>query len=325
MTGAASERSLTIHPGQFPVDVVQAIYHHVTAKTEKLTETFSGSFNIEFKHLEDLNNKIFQTCNRHHNGEWSCTVDVSLKNAENMRFTSFERFKLFDASNPAATKMINYNFDFLAHTNGALREAEIRPERYKITVRIDQDVELDDDDEDRPSFLIRMMSGRNIAVRIEYVDYVIARAVLAAVRDWVAALEVRAPRRMIELIVKNTSVFSILLPLLVLATSIPGLFFGWLRPALNAKEVSPDITILVWAISAAIIIYAIASWLTTKCIDACYALQQRTFICLTSGDGARKQKIENSERVLKTWVFGGFGGIGLSVVSNLIAAALQFW
>lgn len=189
-TVSSRSNSIVIQPDDAGISVAQAIYHHVTGKTERIFEAFSGVFKIELCHISQLHHKIAQTAQRHHQDEKNCSVDVALHKKERVRFSSYERFSQMDWGVADPVSEIIYTYNFLSHNNVAPVGTELKPENYKIVVTINQDTRFDKDgdEEEMPYYLRSIFAGQSITVSINYVDYTIARAILAAVREWVDAL-----------------------------------------------------------------------------------------------------------------------------------------
>lgn len=312
--------ALAVDVGQFPARLVQSIYHHLTAKTERITEVFSGAYVIDYDSLTALHNKVSQTAERFHNGEYSCEIYHSLKNAESLRHTDFARFQYYDRTNPAPTRAVVYTFDFMSIVDSKLKGDAPKPERYIVEVKIDQDVELDDDDDNRPSFITRIIAGRNIAVKIEHVDYVVGRALITAVREWVSALPKKEESFITQKIVKSSRSIENLLPLFSSATFLGLFYFYYFKSIIFDDKISSYVDLMVLALVFSIIILSISKYAVKKSVDASFELQQRSYILLTSGDKERCKLMKQSRSKRNGILFFGFSVVLIPIAVNLFVA-----
>jgi hypothetical protein len=313
---------LAVDVGQFPSRLVQSIYHHLTAKTERITQVFDGAYKVDYDSLVVLNNKVSQTADRFHNGEYSCEIYHSLKHAESHRHSEFSRFQYFDRTNAAPTRALIYTFDFMSIVYSSLEGDTPKPERYIVEVKIDQDVELDEDDEFRPPFITRIIAGRNISVKIEHVDYVIGRALLTAVREWVDSLPKDNESIITKHIVSSARSMETVLPLVSLAGFLGSGYFYWLKPMGGLATTIDAVDLLVVALLFSLIAFAISKYFVKKSIDAAFNLQLRTFILLTAGDQNRCSDMRAARSRRNAILYGGFSLVLIPTIVNLIVALL---
>jgi hypothetical protein len=315
--------SIVIQPDDAGISVAQAIYHHVTGKTERIFEAFSGVFKVELCHISQLHHKIAQTAQRHHQDEKNCSVDVALHKKERVRSSSYERFSQMDWAVADPVSEIVYTYNFLSHNNVAPAGTELKPENYKIVVTINQDTRFDseDDDEEMPYYLRSLFTGRSIRVSINYVDYTIARAILAAVREWVDALPKGQKGRLATTIIKSGDSIKTVVPYLLVAISVLALGYFSLMPAIenNSTELVQK---LIPAIAGTITLFGFSLLAIEGIVKSAHYMSRSTYILLTSGDKAREAAKEKKIATMR-WHLGFWSlSIVLSLSLNILGSYL---
>ena len=170
---------------QVSLKVYQDIYHQVTGRTEQITKRYSENLLLDMSQLEQLHYKIHQLCDVHNIVAKNETVTVFHEKERKEQFTSFSRFKTYNANttSPCVSVVFKYNFSII------LADLK-RPQEYAIAIRLTSRIAiLKQIQEDSPSFMRgRFLSyiGANTAeVTIDYTDYVIARGFLEAIDEWI--------------------------------------------------------------------------------------------------------------------------------------------
>lgn len=62
-------KSIVISPDDTSISLAQAIYHHVTTKTERIFEVFNESYVVSEDDIIQLSHILKQTAQRHHEDE----------------------------------------------------------------------------------------------------------------------------------------------------------------------------------------------------------------------------------------------------------------
>ena len=315
-----SGRSITIRPDDTSISVAQAIYHHVTARTEQIFETHSENYVIEENDIIQLIHKIKQVAQRHHQEESSCVIEHALYKKERVRHSSFESFKISDKSQADPTSEIAIVYDFLSQNPHIGQDADIKPERYKITINITQEQSLLalDRDDGRPSFLPRLSNVPTIGVSIRYVDYTVARSILAATREWVASLNGVKRSRFQNFFLRNQFNLSDMLPKIFTACillGVAGLVQGETVGAVGASW-------MLRILALAIFFGSVGSLMAESFTNSIYFTHLPTVINLTKGDAAHIKKLEKKKsranNIVAFLVVVVLLGIILNVASNFI-------
>jgi len=99
-----------------PLKVYQDIYHQVTGRTEQVRKRYSDNLLVEFAELEQLHFKIQQLCDVHKIIACNETISVFHEKERKEQFTSFERFRAYNANaaSPTLSPCLTYRKKLLA-------------------------------------------------------------------------------------------------------------------------------------------------------------------------------------------------------------------
>ncbi len=168
-----------------PVKVYQDIYHQITGRTEQVRKRYSENLLVEFQELEQLHHKVMQLCDIHTVVAKNETVSVFHDKERKEQFTSFDRFRAYNANatSPCVSVVLKYNFSIIP---GGLQ----KPQEYIVTVRLTSRVALlQQAEEEAPPFIrgrvISFMSENTAEITVDYADYVVARGFIEAFDEWI--------------------------------------------------------------------------------------------------------------------------------------------
>jgi hypothetical protein len=163
----------------------QDIYHQITGRTEQIRKRYSQNLLVEFSELEQLHHKIMQLCDVHNIVARNEVVSIFHEKERKDQFTSFERFRTYNAnsSSPTVNVVLKYNFSIIP---AGLEKTQ----EYVVTVRLSSRVAmLEQIESDAPPFvrgrIFRYLTGNTAEITVEYADYIIARGFLEAFDEWV--------------------------------------------------------------------------------------------------------------------------------------------
>lgn len=189
---------------QVSLKIYQDVYHQVTGRTEQIRKRYSDNLLVTFSEVEQLHHKILQLCDVHKVVARNENVSVFHSKERKEQFTSFERFKSYNAntSSPTINVVLKYNFSIIpAGLN--------RPQEYTITARLTSRIAvIEDVASEAPPFIRGRFFGfaaHNTAeVSVEYADYVIARGFLEAFDEWVRGCNSEADPVIIKFAQRNS-------------------------------------------------------------------------------------------------------------------------
>ena len=173
--------------------VYQDIYHQVTGRTEQIKKRYSDNLLIEFTEIEQLHFKVQQLCDVHKIVACNEVISVFHEKERKEQFTSFERFRAYNANavSPTVSLVLKYNFSIVP---AGLE----RPQEYAVSVRLTSRVAmLKQIEEEAPPFVRAHFSSfvalNTAEVTIDYADYVIARGFLEAFDEWLQGCKKASP------------------------------------------------------------------------------------------------------------------------------------
>ena len=168
-----------------PLKVYQDIYHQVTGRTEQVRKRYSDNLLVEFAELEQLHFKIQQLCDVHKIIACNETISVFHEKERKEQFTSFERFRAYNANaaSPTLSVLLKYNFSLIP-------AGLDRPQEYTLSIRLTSRVALLQQIEREAPPMLRghlasIVATNTAEVTIDYADYVIARGFLEAFDEWI--------------------------------------------------------------------------------------------------------------------------------------------
>ena len=239
-----NERVVHIGQAHQPVSlkVYQDIYHQVTGRTEEIRKRYTDNILVDFSELEQLHIKITQLCDVHNIVASNETISVFHTKERKEQFTSFERFRAYNANatSPSVNVVLKYNFSVIP-------SGLERPQEYVVTIRLTSRVAAMKQMEDEaPEFMrgrfFGFMAGNIAEVTIQYADYVVARGFLEAFDEWIGGCKATPKSRTIQFLrryshripeVAQLTVAGVIVGFALQA--IPGIFGPSAAPAVAAR------------------------------------------------------------------------------------------
>lgn len=274
---------LVIPQGKVPVSAYQAIYHKLTSKVEKLRECFDSAYEItvgDICHLDTMLNQAIVHLNPQ---AINSSIEISFRKDEGQTFSSIEKFQIYNFSTQKPTEVIEYQFDFFAILPVEIKEVEDIVQRFKLTIKIDQDF-IEEDEKDLPWIYRTFISGRNINLNIEYSDYAVARNMQVCVQDWVKSLPQKSSGKMFNFLESKSEFISAFMPFAFSAA----FFIGIDNRQVNANNAFHSLSV---SFALSIISFAVGRFFIVQFFRQLAQIKPQTFIIITSGDRTRKDKI----------------------------------
>lgn len=307
------------------IKMYQEAYHHITGKSEKTSFRSTADLLIDFDELKQIHHKILQMCDVHKIIAQSESITVFHSKERKERFTSFERFQLYNkgSTSPTLTIVMQYNFSILPN-GGSM------PQQYKVTIRLNSRVALMKQMKDEaPPFmrsrLFGFMFGSTADVSVEYADYVIARGFIEAAQEWIEGCK-KSKSRMKSL--QKLQRFSHLIPGLISFSNGIVITFFFIAKTSEVLDINSSyIDILQYGIlffSSFMLTSKIATFLGGSIESAIDNYTPLSYLRINKGDERviSDYEHENSKNSLHI-AFSVLSTIILGVVSSLIANALN--
>lgn len=165
--------------------MMQSIYNEITGKSEELGKLIRSRYKADFNDLNQLDKKIEQFLEQYNivSRNESITIFYSGDNKE--VFSSFERFKCYDASKTTPVAYIQLEYNFLIK----LPKTE-KPQSFKLELNLGSPathmLKWYDDE------VLDIINERDIAiaeVKINYVDFVVAQTLMTVIEKWIDSLK----------------------------------------------------------------------------------------------------------------------------------------
>jgi hypothetical protein len=302
--------------------IVQSIYHELTGRTEDVGKSYSESCQFVLADYEQLHLRISQCCEQYNVKASNCSIKVYYVNDTQETFSSFDRFKLFNAGSSSCVESVLLTYNFLI-----LLPKLNQPQSYTLSVRTASRVSIENQMHDdmtlRIPKILRLMGGRTAVVTVKYVDYVVARNLLNLVDEWLKTVN-KAPKNKVWDIVQKRSAY---LPLIarytvgaIVALLILSALPRFLPQGASLLQLAQT---LISAFVGLFASYRVAHHLGSAAEDSLDNWNELSFVSLTVGD---KKQIEEAGRknknsvVMAVMKFGG--ALIVSVLAKIIIGLL---
>jgi len=188
VAGAANSNGFSLE--NLPAAARQAIYHHVTGKTETLSQHFKKNVIItanDFDHLHGMLCDQLGTLHKEYGP--TTTVEVKLADSRNMTHSSWEHYKKVSTITTEVTSEIILKMEFVLNIQDTPG-----PQRCVVSVGCDSALPLlvnKDDAENVPLSFWHFISEdwQTVTVTIDFVDFMVARGFASIVDAWFKTLK----------------------------------------------------------------------------------------------------------------------------------------
>jgi len=158
----------------------QAVYSEITQKNENIHKVYAKSFMLkkhDIAHLKGLVDDILRQYNI-----VSINTNLTVFQSENAQktYSSIENFLAIETTSKA-TEQIIVEYDILIQAPNIEKK-----QNYKITIKMVSDLVVFDKMRDSiPIELLDIIEKNNIDIKIDYIDYTIAKSILNILDEWV--------------------------------------------------------------------------------------------------------------------------------------------
>lgn len=302
------------------LQVLQGIYHELTGKTEQVSKSYNQPFKILHSDLEQLHCRIRQALEQYNVKAETHQFNIFYQNDTQDRFSSFEKFRGFNAGSSSAVESVLFTYNFmviLPKTN--------HPQGYTLTVRIASPISIEKKIR-REMFqlpkIIRLMGGRTAVVTVEYVDYMVARNLLDIVDGWFQTLSTSQGSPVFDFIRRRSDYIPILLRYSVGAFAV-FLVFEAIPVLLNAESKLPQFAYFsLAAFTGLFATYKLAGHFGSAVEDAIDRWSPISYVHLTAGD---KKQIEEAESANKKTILLAIANLAGSLVVGVAVRVIANW
>lgn len=158
----------------------QAVYSELTQKNENIHKYYSKSFILQktnIAHLKGLLDDILRQYNI-----VSLNTNLTVFQSDNTQkvYSSIENFLAIETTQKA-TEQIVVEYDILIQAPNIEKK-----QNYKIVIKIESDLVVFEKMRDNlPIEFLDIIEKNNIDIKIDYIDYTIAKSILNTVDEWV--------------------------------------------------------------------------------------------------------------------------------------------
>lgn len=306
---------------QVSLQVLQGIYHEITGKSEELSKSFEEPVQLTVAEFEQLHHRIVQACEQYHVQAENLYIKIYYVDDTQDTFTSFERFRGFNAGSTSAVESVLFTYNFLV-VPPKLRS----PQSYSLSIRIASRITVEDQLRKgmfRIPKIVKMLGGRTAVVTIKYVDYAIARNLLNTVDAWFSVLPRYATPKWLSMFRKHSDSFPAifryvlgLLAVIFVYAALPDYVSIQANPQQLANFLFGGFLFLFGT-------YKIGHHIGGYAERAIDDWSEVSYVCLTEGDKRQKERAlaNNRKSVLK--IIGSFVfSVATGAASKIVAAWL---
>ena len=153
--------------------------------------------------IDRLHDMLIQQVHLHQREiEPTVTVVVKYANDQNVTYSSWERYKAINTPVHSSTSDVTLKYEFLVRLPDTPQ-----PQRCVVSVNIDSALPMIEqkslDDDVFPFFIISRPKWRTLNVKIDFVDYLLAKSFLNVVEEWFKTLVSTPTKRFNSFLLKN--------------------------------------------------------------------------------------------------------------------------
>lgn len=300
--------------------LLQGVYHHLTGKTESIQKSYKKLLKIKFDDISQLHYKLSQSCEQFHVKVSNLSVTVYYFDSTKEQYTSFDRFKLHCIESPHPIESVQLKYEFLI-----VPPKINKPQQYIVTIRLASKIIVDKVLSQQffgaiPR-IFQQMGEHTAIVKVEYVDYTVARNFLSVIDDWLITVPSSQENKFVGWIQARPYVISRLARLF----SVAFCFFVLLY--LYPSYISPESIDLFnfgrFFIVTAVLLYVIvllSIWASGFVESAFENWSKIAFIGITKGDArAIEEAQRKNRRAIARGIFGTIGTMLISIVASVCA------
>lgn len=276
------------------IQVLQDVYHELTAKTEDVSRAYEEPFQLHIKDFEQLNHRVTQCCEQYNLVSSNCSVKVFYTSDTQETFSSFEKFRAFNAGSTSSVESILLTYNFLI-----ILPKLKKPQQYSLSIRTASPVGVNARLKGNLGMpkIFRTMGGlRTAMVTVKYIDYVVARTLLDTVDQWFKTVERASVSRWWLWVCRRSHALPIIARYLTFFVSCLALL--WSLPAFLPKGATPLelAQVALWAVLGISVAYQTSNYLGKFAEASLDEWTAVAYICLTAGDRKLVQEAQSANK-----------------------------
>lgn len=320
VVGSTDNSNNALPLADLPPAALQAIYHHVTGKTENMSQFFEGNVLIRSADIDRLHQMVLDQIATHH-VDFGPTVTVEVKHSNERSFhhSSWSHFKSVITTSNEVTSEITLKFEFVLNLQNT-----IGPQRCSISVLLDSALPLLNDadhSETRAWGYWALVSRKwpTARVSIDFVDFMVARGFNNVVEEWFKSLEKSPTPELNQNIFDRYKVFAAIFDQMGRVG-----FAIFLSLFVFLKGTDLTLSQAAYAVCVGFVIWAIYLSARTSVLDK--ILKRITanivpsVILLSDTDSRCFSKINDSMSSTRGTIIGMIGSLSISITINLLSS-----
>lgn len=309
------------------MQVYQAIYNEITGKTEEITDSYKNYLVIELKDLLQLKHLFEQFLEQYHVDVFNTSITIFHIKSSKERFSSFERLNTYNSNNNSPIERVNIELNFLI-----VPPKLSKPQNYKVSINMVSGAavatknKLDIPDDLPMMVIMRTVQEKAIEIKIEYIDYIIARSISELLREWVGSIQELKPDNNVKKLQKKARHFSRATWLIFYIISIV-VSVTYASAFFSSKVLEPALLVKFLLISGSFILLSkeVGVFFGRNIEHKMHSINTNevTFIHINIGDKKLYKKFQEDISLGKSAAWkSGFIALGIGIFSSIMATII---
>ena len=306
---------------KLPKGALQAIYHAVTGKTESLSRNFDGNVICTTADIDRLQGMIMDQLDMYPKEVTpTTTIVVKTDNDQAITYSSWERFKVLRVDNHEITSDLTIKTEAIFTLPNTPA-----PQRCVINVVVDSSLPVvakqrEDLQEIEALGIFFMMrpDWRTVVVKIDFVDFLLAKSVIRTVEEWFKSLKPTPKKSLNAFIRSKMNVIQ------RTVHQLERLGFAAYLAGIAALVTFSSMNQIITAVSVGLFIWSVLAIYSDYFAKFVMRRAQNNIIpavvLLTDADITAYDKIERDTNRPVVTLLSVFGSIALAIALNIAAS-----
>lgn len=227
----------------------QSIYSELTQKNENIHKFYNKSFALDKNNILHLKGLIDDVLRQYNVVSKNTNLTVYQSDNTLKRYSSIENFLKIETTSKA-TEQIIIEYDILIQAPNIEKK-----QNYKLVMKIESDIVVFEKmRESIPFELMGMFEKNNIDIKIDYIDYTIAKSILNIIDEWVEDISSK-DNIFFVFLEKNKNLFAHLVKNLIMIFTFI-LIYKYVPNYINNEKLDMQVTIKFIIILLALIYFS---------------------------------------------------------------------
>lgn len=296
----------------------QAIHKLITGRSDTITQFYEQPFLVDLEELIQLDKKIHQVCGQYKKISITKTVTVNHRNDSKAELVNLN---LYDQTNnnPTESVILKYNI-IICPANVA--PSLNKPQSYTISIRFFSGIvikqRLQKVHKKMPLF-ISLINTPPAVVKIEYIDYLIAKNLFHTIDDCIKGFKVTHMSNFRKASMKYSTILCVLMKYIMPVTIVillliysPAYIASYKTPLLGLSK------LIFWGFASFFFTYRIGQYVSRKLDIKLSTLEKSSFIKMNKGDERVLEESKKEDRkTINNIIMDFIGSCLLSVITSI--------